>query len=84
MGAAYEEVLKEAQELGFAEADPTADVEGLDAARKMTILATLGLLNENRFSGCLRQRNHVHHGRRYSVWKTAWLHDEADWNCSTR
>jgi homoserine dehydrogenase len=41
-GLAYEEVLKEAQELGFAEADPTSDVEGLDAARKMTILATLG------------------------------------------
>lgn len=41
-GRAYEEVLKEAQELGFAEADPTSDVEGLDAARKMTILATLG------------------------------------------
>ena len=41
-GASYHEVLKEAQELGYAEADPTADVEGLDAARKMTILATLG------------------------------------------
>jgi homoserine dehydrogenase len=41
-GRAYEEVLKEAQELGFAESDPTSDVEGLDAARKMTILATLG------------------------------------------
>lgn len=41
-GCSYEEVLKEAQELGFAEADPTSDVEGLDAARKMTILATLG------------------------------------------
>lgn len=41
-GAAYQTVLKEAQELGFAEADPTADVEGLDAARKMAILATLG------------------------------------------
>lgn len=41
-GLAYEKVLKEAQELGFAEADPTSDVEGLDAARKMTILATLG------------------------------------------
>ncbi|WP_147535304.1 homoserine dehydrogenase [Bacillus marasmi] len=41
-GAAYAEVLKEAQELGFAEADPTSDVGGLDAARKMTILATLG------------------------------------------
>lgn len=41
-GFAYEEALKQAQELGFAESDPTADVEGLDAARKMTILATLG------------------------------------------
>lgn len=41
-GRSYDEVLKEAQELGFAESDPTADVEGLDAARKMTILATLG------------------------------------------
>ncbi|MDM5157519.1 homoserine dehydrogenase [Bacillus sp. DX1.1] len=41
-GRAYDDVLREAQELGFAEADPTSDVEGLDAARKMTILATLG------------------------------------------
>jgi homoserine dehydrogenase len=41
-GAAYEDVLKEAQRLGYAEADPTSDVEGLDAARKMAILATLG------------------------------------------
>jgi len=41
-GAAYGDVLKEAQQLGYAEADPTSDVEGLDAARKMTILATLG------------------------------------------
>lgn len=42
----YEEVLKEAQELGYAEADPTADVEGLDAARKMAILARLGFSME--------------------------------------
>lgn len=41
-GAAYEEVLKEAQALGFAEADPSSDVDGIDAARKMTILSTLG------------------------------------------
>ncbi|MBU9721022.1 homoserine dehydrogenase [Bacillus alkalicola] len=41
-GRDYEEVLKEAQELGYAEADPTSDVEGLDAARKIAILATLG------------------------------------------
>jgi len=41
-GSAYEDVLKEAQRLGFAESDPTSDVEGLDAARKMAILSTLG------------------------------------------
>lgn len=37
----YQTALKQAQELGFAEPDPTNDVEGLDAARKMTILASL-------------------------------------------
>lgn len=41
-GASYDDVLKEAQQLGYAEADPTSDVEGLDAARKMAILARLG------------------------------------------
>lgn len=41
-GAAYADVLKEAQQLGYAESDPTSDVEGFDAARKMTILGTLG------------------------------------------
>jgi homoserine dehydrogenase len=40
-GAEYETVLKEAQRLGFAEADPTADVEGHDAAAKIAILASL-------------------------------------------
>ncbi|WP_026690811.1 homoserine dehydrogenase [Alteribacter aurantiacus] len=41
-GRDYDEVLKEAQDLGYAESDPTADVEGLDAARKTAILGTLG------------------------------------------
>ena len=40
-GATYEEALREAQERGFAEADPTADVSGADAAAKMAILATV-------------------------------------------
>ena len=40
-GASYEEVLKEAQSLGYAEADPTADVEGYDTCRKIAILTTL-------------------------------------------
>ena len=37
----YASVLAEAQEKGYAEADPTADVGGLDAARKMAILASI-------------------------------------------
>ena len=40
-GADYSEVLAEAQALGYAEADPTADVEGFDAAAKAAILASL-------------------------------------------
>lgn len=45
-GLPFEDVLKEAQRLGFAEADPTSDVEGLDAARKMTLLANLAFKME--------------------------------------
>ena len=40
-GAAYDDVLKKAQELGFAEADPSEDVGGKDAAAKMAILASI-------------------------------------------
>ena len=40
-GRDFNDVLKEAQELGYAEADPTFDVEGIDAAHKLTILASI-------------------------------------------
>ncbi|QCX28057.1 homoserine dehydrogenase [Nocardioides jishulii] len=40
-GAGFAEALEEAQDLGYAEADPTADVEGFDAAAKAAILASL-------------------------------------------
>lgn len=40
-GVSYNEVLKEAQSLGYAEADPTADVEGYDAVYKLSILSSL-------------------------------------------
>ncbi|MBA2793419.1 MAG: homoserine dehydrogenase [Thermoleophilaceae bacterium] len=40
-GVSYEDALREAQELGYAEADPTEDVTGKDAAAKMAILARL-------------------------------------------
>jgi homoserine dehydrogenase len=40
-GLSFDTVLKEAQRLGYAEADPTFDIEGVDAAHKITILAAL-------------------------------------------
>ncbi|MEJ2360396.1 MAG: homoserine dehydrogenase [Gammaproteobacteria bacterium] len=40
-GRDFDDVLKEAQALGYAEADPTFDVEGIDAAHKLTILASI-------------------------------------------
>jgi homoserine dehydrogenase len=40
-GATFEEALAEAQRLGYAEPDPTADIEGLDAAAKAAIIATI-------------------------------------------
>ena len=42
----YEDALAEATRLGFAEADPSADVDGIDAARKMVILASLAFSTE--------------------------------------
>ena len=40
-GAAFADVLKQAQDLGYAEADPTFDIEGIDAAHKLTILSAI-------------------------------------------
>ena len=40
-GSAFEPVLKQAQDLGYAERDPSADIEGADACRKIAILASL-------------------------------------------
>ncbi len=41
-GKAFDEILKDAQALGYAEADPTFDVEGIDSAHKIAILGSLG------------------------------------------
>ncbi|MEN9660243.1 MAG: hypothetical protein RLZZ443_172 [Actinomycetota bacterium] len=45
-GASFDDALAEAQALGYAEADPTADIEAYDAAQKAAILAYLGFHNE--------------------------------------
>ncbi len=50
-GADFDEVLSEAQDLGYAEADPSFDVDGIDTAHKLTILASLAYGAHVDFSG---------------------------------
>lgn len=54
-GRDFADVLKEAQELGYAEADPTFDVEGIDAAHKLTILGSLAFGIDLQFDKCFTE-----------------------------
>lgn len=54
-GASYSDVLAESQELGYAEADPTGDVEGFDAAYKITTLATIAFGKRVKFENVYRE-----------------------------
>lgn len=54
-GESYEKVLQEAQNLGYAEADPTGDVEGFDAAYKITTLATLAFRKRIKLENVYRE-----------------------------
>ncbi len=54
-GSSFADVLAEAQRLGYAEADPTADVEGFDAAAKAAILASLAFHTRVRLSDVSRE-----------------------------
>ncbi|MBL0292305.1 MAG: homoserine dehydrogenase [Betaproteobacteria bacterium] len=51
-GAPFAEVLKEAQARGYAEADPTFDIEGIDAAHKLTIMASIAFGVPMQFEKC--------------------------------
>lgn len=51
-GSDFGDVLAEAQRLGYAEADPTFDVEGIDAAHKLTILASIAFGIPLQFEAC--------------------------------
>ncbi len=51
-GLPFETVLKEAQRLGYAEADPTFDVEGVDAAHKLTIMSAIAFGIPMQFDKC--------------------------------
>lgn len=54
-GRDFHEVLREAQDLGYAEADPAADIEGDDAARKMAILASIAFNTRVTYSDVYRE-----------------------------
>ena len=54
-GASYEDVLKEAQALGYAEVDPTGDVEGFDAMYKITTLATIAFNSRTKLENVYRE-----------------------------
>lgn len=54
-GASYSDVLKEAQALGYAETDPTGDVEGFDAAYKITTLATIAFKKRIKLENVYRE-----------------------------
>ena len=54
-GIAFAEALKDAQARGYAEADPTFDIEGVDAAHKLTILSALAFGIPMQFEKCFRE-----------------------------
>lgn len=54
-GASYDDVLKEAQELGYAETDPTGDVEGFDAMYKITTLSTIAFGSRVKLNNVYRE-----------------------------
>lgn len=54
-GASYEDVLADAQRLGYAETNPTGDVEGFDAAYKITTLATISFNSRIKFENVYRE-----------------------------
>ena len=54
-GLAFDTVLKEAQRLGYAESDPTFDIEGVDAAHKLTIMAAIAFGIPMQFDKCYKE-----------------------------
>jgi homoserine dehydrogenase len=54
-GLAFDTVLKEAQRLGYAETDPTFDIEGVDAAHKLTIMSAIAFGIPMQFDKCYKE-----------------------------
>ena len=75
-GSSFDDALAEAQRLGYAEPDPTADIEGFDAAAKAAIIASIAL-RSRRSRGRVPRRDHWCHRRRHRVGGGARLRREA-------
>ncbi len=77
-GVSFAAALTEAQKLGFAEADPTDDVDGLDARAKLAILARVGLHSTGGSDGHHLPLDLFHRSRRFRIRKTIELHYQAN------
>ena len=77
-GASYDDALAEAQRLGYAEADPTDDVNGRDAAAKMAILARLAFDTPVHLDEVALRGHRAHHRRRHGVRARARPRAQAD------
>ena len=75
-GLSYNEALRQAQQLGYAEADPTLDVDGTDTAHKLAILAQLAFETTVRPDAIPRQGIDSLTPCRSQVRSGAWLHDQ--------
>lgn len=66
-GQTFEEALKKAQELGYAERNPEADVEGYDTCRKITILTSLATGKEVNYRRCADRGHHKDYRYRFQI-----------------
>ena len=74
-GWSFDDALAEAQRLGYAEADPTADVEGYDAAAKCAILASIAfntrVVADDVYREGITGVTAARHRRRHAAWATS-------------
>lgn len=82
-GMGYEDALRQATELGYAESDPTADVEGYDAGRKIAIMASLAFHSRVTFSQVYTEGITEDHSRRYPLCERIRLCNQASWRSQT-
>ncbi len=76
-GQPFEAVLADAQRAGYAEADPTFDIEGHDTAHKLAILTSLAFGTEISFDTDLSRGNFLDYARRYRGGRGTGLQDQA-------